>query len=59
MFLTDDVFASLLTFNNVVITSHQGFFTREALESIAQTTLGNIQELEEGKTFSNQIACES
>lgn len=59
MILTDDVLARLLTFNNVVITSHQGFFTREALESIAQTTLGNIQELEEGKTFSNQIACES
>jgi D-lactate dehydrogenase len=59
MILTDDVLARLLTFNNVVITSHQGFFTREALESIAQTTLGNIRELEEDKPFSNQVSCDS
>ncbi|MBA2664965.1 MAG: 2-hydroxyacid dehydrogenase [Bradymonadaceae bacterium] len=39
--LQDDVFARLLTFSNVVITGHQGFFTREALGNIAQTTLEN------------------
>ncbi len=42
--LPDDVLARLLTFNNVIITSHQGFFTREALTNIATTTLDNIKE---------------
>ncbi len=40
--ITDDVFARLLTFPNVLITGHQGFFTREALAVIAETTLANI-----------------
>jgi D-lactate dehydrogenase len=39
--LQDDVFARLLTFPNVLITGHQGFFTAEALEAIADTTLDN------------------
>jgi D-lactate dehydrogenase len=38
----DDVFARLLTFPNVVITGHQGFFTAEALTSIANTTVANL-----------------
>lgn len=41
--IQDDVFARLLTFNNVVITGHQGFFTADALAEIAATTLANIQ----------------
>ena len=40
--ITDDVFARLLTFPNVLVTGHQGFFTKEALTAIAQTTMGNI-----------------
>ncbi len=40
--LRDDVFARLLTFPNVVITGHQGFFTEEALAAIAQTTIDNL-----------------
>ncbi|MEX2465760.1 MAG: 2-hydroxyacid dehydrogenase [Gemmatimonadota bacterium] len=39
--IQDDVFARLLTFPNVLITGHQGFFTREALANIAETTLAN------------------
>jgi D-lactate dehydrogenase len=39
--LTDDVFARLLTFPNVLITAHQAFFTEEALSAIASITLGN------------------
>jgi len=48
--IRDDVFARLLTFPNVVITGHQGFFTEEALKNIAETTLANITafELEQG-----------
>lgn len=54
--LTDDVLARLLTFNNVIITSHQGFFTREALSNIARTTLENIREFEGNKALSNEIS---
>ena len=39
--IEDDVFARLLTFPNVIVTGHQGFFTREALTAIAETTLAN------------------
>lgn len=41
--ITDDVLARLTTFPNVLVTSHQGFFTREALSNIATTTLENIR----------------
>lgn len=40
--IQDDVFARLLTFPNVVVTGHQGFFTEDALAAIASTTLGNL-----------------
>ncbi|MCM8775645.1 MAG: 2-hydroxyacid dehydrogenase [Candidatus Omnitrophica bacterium] len=41
--ITDDVLARLLSFNNVLVTSHQGFFTKEALQNIAAITLKNIK----------------
>lgn len=41
--IDDDVFARLQTFPNVMITSHQAFFTREALEKIAEVTMANIK----------------
>jgi D-lactate dehydrogenase len=47
--LTDDVLARLMTFNNVVVTSHQAFLTKEALANIADTTLANIDEFARGK----------
>lgn len=48
--VNDDVLARLLTFPNVLITSHQGFFTAEALLAIASTTLENIRlYFEEGR----------
>lgn len=46
--MTDDTFARLLTFPNVVITGHQGFFTREAMVNIAQTTLANLTSWQQG-----------
>ncbi len=46
--IKDDVFMRLLTFPNVLITSHQGFFTREAMTAIAQTTVENISAFESG-----------
>ncbi len=42
-FLQDDVLARLLTFPNVLVTSHQAFFTEEALSNIAETTIDNIE----------------
>ncbi len=53
--LKDDVFARLLTFPNVVITGHQAFFTRNALESIAHTTLSNLTDLETGGECANRV----
>lgn len=44
--LQDDVFARLLTFPNVVVTGHQGFFTEEAMQAIAETTIGNLSAFE-------------
>jgi D-lactate dehydrogenase len=40
--LQDDVLARLLMFPNVIVTAHQAFFTREAMNEIAQTTLDNV-----------------
>jgi D-lactate dehydrogenase len=40
--LQDDVFARLITFPNVIITGHQGFFTAEAMGAIAETTVANL-----------------
>ena len=54
-FIQDDVLARLLTFNNVIITSHQGFFTKEALYNIANTTLNNIKDYFEGNRLLNEI----
>lgn len=42
LYIPDDQLARLLTFPNVLITGHQGFFTQEALTGIAQTTVANI-----------------
>jgi D-lactate dehydrogenase len=53
--LADDVLARLLTFNNVIITSHQGFFTREALHNIAETTLKNINDFFKGRKLENEV----
>jgi D-lactate dehydrogenase len=53
--LEDDVLARLLTFNNVIITSHQGFFTREALHNIAETTLKNIDDFFKGRKLENEV----
>lgn len=49
-FIPDDLFARLLTFPNVLVTGHQGFFTHEAMTAIADTTITNITHFEcEGK----------
>ena len=44
--INDDVFSRLLTFPNVLITGHQAFFTEQALEQIATTTIANLTAFE-------------
>lgn len=52
----DDVLARLMSFNNVIITSHQAFFTEEALSNIAQTTVYNLQEyFQQSPKLTNQV----
>lgn len=53
--LQDDQLARLLTFPNVLVTSHQGFLTREALGNIAETTLGNATAFERGEALHNEV----
>lgn len=57
--MDDDVLARLLSFNNVIVTSHQAFFTREALDNIAHTTLRNVSAfLSEGR-LENEVRTET
>ena len=56
--MDDDVLARLLSFNNVIVTSHQGYFTREALDNIAHTTLQNIREFAEERPLTNIVRAE-
>ena len=53
--IVDDTLARLLSFNNVYVTSHQAFFTREALHNIANTTLQNVKDFVEGKSLINEV----
>ncbi len=53
--LQDDVLARLLTFPNVIVTAHQAFLTKEAIQNIATTTLQNISDFEAGKPLVNAV----
>ncbi len=54
--IQDDVFSRLLTFPNVMITGHQAFFTREALEAISRQTIDNVTAFERGEPLVNEVA---
>jgi D-lactate dehydrogenase len=49
MVMKDETLARLTTFNNVIVTGHMAFLTREALLNIADVTLSNVQEFQDGK----------
>lgn len=53
--IQDDVFARLVTFPNVVVTGHQGFFTQNALEAIANVTVENLKQFSAGENLANQV----
>ncbi len=52
----DELIGRLMSFPNVLITAHQGFFTHEALEQIALVTLGNIRDFEGGVVNANEVS---
>lgn len=53
--IQDDLIERLMSFNNVLITPHQGFFTTEAVEQIAETTIRNFTDFENGLPLKNEI----
>ena len=53
--INDDHLALLLMMPNVIVTSHQAFFTREALQNIATTTLQNCKDFLDGKELVNEV----
>ena len=53
--IQDDTFVRLQTFPNVLITAHQAFFTREAVNSIAEVTVANLTEVDEGRELTNAV----
>jgi D-lactate dehydrogenase len=53
--IQDDTLARLLTFNNVLITSHQAFLTQNALKNIADTTLRNIEAFLQNQHIPNEV----
>jgi len=53
--IEDDVLARLMTFPNVLVTSHQAFFTKDALRNIAETTLNNIKAFDSDEKLTNEI----
>lgn len=56
--IDDDTFTRLLTFPNVLITSHQAFFTRNALEEIARVTMHNVSQFERGEKLTNEVTAQ-
>ncbi len=56
--IQDDTILRLMSFHNVLITAHQGFFTHEAMEQIATTTLQNLTNFENGLSTENEVRLE-
>jgi D-lactate dehydrogenase len=54
--IQDDQLSRLLTFPNVIVTSHQAFFTQEAMQKIASVTLSNITEFANSGLIQNQVS---
>ena len=53
--LDDDILARLISMPNVIVTSHQAFLTKEALENIAETTINNVTEFFERGECKNEL----
>lgn len=57
--IQDDVIERLMSFNNVLITPHEGFFTNEAVEQIAMTTIQNFTDFENESVLKNEVTFKS
>ncbi len=53
--IQDDVFERLSSFNNVLITPHQAFYTKEALTEIAKITIKNFTDFENNRVLENEV----
>ena len=53
--IQDDIFERLLSFNNVLITPHQAFYTHEAVTEIAKITIKNFTDFEKGLPLENEV----
>ena len=53
--IEDDTLARLISMPNAIITSHQGYLTKEALEAISRTTLQNVKDFIDGVELKNQV----
>lgn len=53
--IQDELISRLISFPNVLITAHQGFFTKEALTNISKITLENLSQVEAGKEVDNEV----
>lgn len=53
--LEDDTLTTLIGCPNVLLTSHQAFLTKQALENIAESTLGSIEQFANGATLVNEV----
>ncbi len=56
--MQDENLARLMTFPNVLITSHMGFFTKEAMQAIAKVTLDNVYAFENGLPLKNRVSAQ-
>jgi len=54
--IPDELITRLISFPNVLITSHQGFFTKEAMEQIATITFGNVDAFVGGDELNNRVS---
>jgi len=54
--ITDDTFQRLLSFPNVIVTGHQGFFTEDAIRTISETTIRSITQFANGETPTTAVA---
>lgn len=53
--IADDVIQRLVSFPNVIVTGHQAFFTRQAIDTICRTTLANVSAFEAGGPLPNEV----
>ena len=53
--IPDDTLSTIISMPNVIVTSHQAFLTREALDGIAETTLQNLRAYFRGEELKNEI----